>query len=134
MKSILSDTRFHLFLEVRHRTAPSGVPEDWTCNDRFRVHHGPEGGLLYVYRSIVQTDEAAQSFLAELGCGSCIAFGHFRAGEKKWGFEEPQSSPDCLELIQRLVADDADILRYFGNYHVVAPNGHSCGIIRDFAI
>jgi hypothetical protein len=133
MKSIPENIRFQLFFEMRHRTGPDGTPEDWTANDRFRAVQGPEGGLIYVYRSIVETDLAAQAFLTELGYEECVARGFFITAKRQMGFHEPKATSDCLVLIKRFVADDNDMIRYYGKYYVIASNGDDCGIVRDCA-
>jgi hypothetical protein len=132
MKLLPPNAPFHLLLELRHHTRANGVPEDWSSNDRFRVHQGADEGLLYVYRSAVQSDIAAHDTVTEFGYPDCVAHGHVRARDKEWIFVEPNDSDMCVHLIQRLVTDATEILRYFGKHRVITPTG-SAKLIRDYA-
>lgn len=132
MKLLPPSARFHLLLELRHQTRANGVPEDWSSNDRFRIHQGEGEGLLYVYRSAVQSEFTADNTIVELGYPDCIAHGYLHAHDKKWVFLEPADSQLCVQLIQRLVTDATELRRYFGQHRIITPGG-DVGLIRDYA-
>src|SRR6185437_2293933 len=125
------EIRFNLQFEVRHRTAPNGRFEDWTINDRFAINVGLEQGLIYAYQSKTQSAISVQNFLSKLECSQCLAEGCFGAKQRTWIFETLGNKAECLSMVQRLLADDVNILRYYGNYQIVTGDGEKCGLVRD---
>jgi len=112
------------------------MPLDHSSSDRFVVLEGPEMGVTFVYGSSC-TERDARVIAAEgqsVQTIKVLARGIIEVRARTWKFLSPSDIESCKVLVKRIVTDDVEVLRYYEDFVVLAPNDMPLGRFADLRL
>lgn len=106
----------------------------WEAGDSFVVREGLYDVILYVFSSESATESSIVRDLGQRMYEIPVAAGRIRHDEQEWRFQRPPSRSACMHLLDWLVRNDGQFVRYFGRLLAVAPDGMPLARIHDLLV